>query len=224
MIAVRKWGAQAGASAVLVTLGSGCPHPRVVAFAVDPPFVCPGGSAHVHWDVVGRASLRVQHGPNDWDDGLVPSTGDRLVAASSKTTVVLSALDADPNVEGGPKTKFIDVARKDAPPRGASAHCDASTRKCTGSIEVNDGDDPVLVRSISGPTITTAGATSPARICLQHPGLPGGFCVPANGSLDVPGPGIAATGTWTFETDLAAADPIPAANPTLEVTFSFGCP
>ena len=111
MIAVRKWGAQAGASAVLVTLGSGCPHPRVVAFAVDPPFVCPGGSAHVHWDVVGRASLRVQHGPNDWDDGLVPSTGDRLVAASSKTTVVLSALDADPNVEGGPKTKFIDVAK-----------------------------------------------------------------------------------------------------------------
>jgi hypothetical protein len=205
--------------APLLALG-GCCHKEVVAFDVKPTLVCPGQQVSVTWEANGRAWLGINRGSNDWDQGLVPSKGERLVAVPTTTQVTFMGLDVDPAVgkSGGGYT--VDVLPKD--PRGNTAVCDATTRKCTATFTLDTGYGPLKVQRISAPTMTRRGADTSVQLCVAHDGLASGFCVPANGSLDVPGAGVSAGGTWTLEMNLAP-DEAPTPPPRLTVLLDFGC-
>jgi hypothetical protein len=213
------WGDAVALFAPLFALG-GCCHKQVVAFNVTPRLVCPGQTVSVTWEANGRAWLGINRGPNDWDQGLVPSKGERLVAVPTTTQFSFIGLDVDPAVGNSRGSYTVNVLAKD--PRGNTAVCDATTRKCTATFTPDTGDGPLMVRRISAPTMMRRGTDTSVQLCVTHNGLAGAFCVPANGSLDVPGAGVSAGGTWTLEMNLATDEAL-TPPPRLTVLLDFGC-
>ncbi len=216
----RNWGSAIARFAPLLALG-GCCHKGIVDFHVAPLLVCPGQSVSVTWEVNGRAWLGVNRGPNDWDQGLIPSKGERVVAIPATTQFSLIGLDANPAAGDSHGGYTVDVMASDS--RGNSAVCDATTRKCVATITPDTGNGPLMVRRISAPTMTRSGADKSVPLCVTHDGLGDGFCVPANGARDVPGAGVSAGGTWTLELSLAPDVPL-TPPPKLRVLLDFGCP
>jgi hypothetical protein len=93
----------------VLLVSSCCPHPQVVAFTVEPPLACPGQRIHVRWDVSGRAVLRAQRGPADWDEEEVLSKGDRTVTSGISTTFHFTAIVANPAVGKSAGNKVVDI-------------------------------------------------------------------------------------------------------------------
>jgi hypothetical protein len=205
----------ATAGPCVIQLAACCPS-KVSSFSVQPPMVCPGQSATVQWDVRGRASLRAERAPNDWDEGEVPSTGSRIVMPSGSTTFTVKALDANPADGASFGTKPLQVPQG-AEDRGNNASCDSATRKCTATFSLEDGSGLLKVQSLSAPTVIQGGVSKAAAITVTH----GAWheVVPAGGTTPA---GVAASGAWTLEIDLSPADPL-APPPQLRVRVDFGC-
>jgi hypothetical protein len=205
------------ALAIAAAWSVGCSAAKVQSFSVDPPMVCPGQTATVQWQVQGRASLRIERGPHDWDEGEVPSTGSRTVSPAASTSFTVRALDADPAAGASFGTKGVQVP-SGPDDRENVAACDAATRKCTASFTLQDGGDALQVRSLSTPVVVRSGAASPGAITVTH----GGFqaLVATGGSTPA---SVPAAGLWTLQVDLGPNDPL-TPPPRLQVRLDFGCP
>jgi hypothetical protein len=207
---------------LVALLPSACgPHPQVTSFNVLPPLVCPGQSAVVNWNVLGRASLRAERGAADWDEGAVPSEGSRTVVPAMTTTFKITALDANPADGASYGTKLVQIPRP-AQNKAATSTCDAASRKCKGSFVLDNGGGAMRALTLSAPTRVRGGKEEPAKICVTHDGLPTQTCVPAGGSLAI-GPSVAAEGSWTLESELGVGDGLEPP-PQLRIHFDFGCP
>src|SRR5579863_1894446 len=124
------------------------PHPQVTSFNVLPPLVCPGQSAVVKWNVLGRASLRAERGAVDWDEGAVPSEGSRTVVPARTTTFKITALDANPADGSAYGTKLVQIPGP-AQNKAVISTCDAASRKCKGSLVLDNGGGPMRALTLS---------------------------------------------------------------------------
>jgi hypothetical protein len=194
----------------------GCPH-NIRAFDVEPHAVCPGETVVVTWNVAGAAKLRTERGPNDWDEGEVPSVGSRKIVPTGTTMLKLTALDANPAQSGREGNKDITVLPSGR--KQTSATCDAAGH-CRGKITLSAPGGKLQVRRLSSPHSRQSGVLTPARICVSHAGLEPAVCIPPDQSADV---SVVADGEWTFEADIPGAT-APAPPPDLMVDMQLGCP
>jgi hypothetical protein len=171
----------------------------------------------VEWEVRGRASLRSERGPNDWEEGDVPSTGRRTVTPAASTSFTLRALDAKPAEGAAFAVKPLLVARA-AEDRGNVGACDPNTRKCSAMFSLEDGGGSLRVRSLSAPRVVQGGVTKSTALSVSHGGWRA--VVPAGGSASA---NVPAQGDWTIEEDLAPGE-ASTPPPTLKVLVEFGCP
>lgn len=193
------------------------PASQVRSFTVEPPLVCPGQTAQVQWNVVGRASLREQRGAADWEEGEVPSSGSRMVAPASSTSFTITALDANRAGGNWQGNKNLQVASVPDSERAAVTTCDATSRKCTGTFTL-DTTAALQVSSVSQPIVVRAGVSRPAAIDVTH----GTWkqTVSAGQTVTV---GQPANGAWTLQVDLGPNDS-PTPPPQLRVHLDFACP
>jgi hypothetical protein len=194
-----------------------CAH-KVVSFSVEPLAVCSGQSVDIRWNVQGRASLRIDRGGGDAAEEAVPSQGERKLTVSKPTTITVRALDANPADAHAQGIQFVDVPQG-AVEKGASASCDSSSGKCTGSFDMQITGPGLTVRSLATPMIVRLGHAQPGRICVSHAGL-APTCLSANDKAEV---AVAAAGVWTLETELPAGEST-TPGPQLRVQLGFGCP
>jgi hypothetical protein len=196
-----------------------CCAPRVNTFKV-PESACPRDRVVVSWDVTGPASLHAERGPNDWDEGPVPSVGTRTLSSSASTTFTITALSADPANGNSKGTKTLQIQQGASEPNIANATCDATTSKCVGAFIVVGSTSPVAKR-ISAPMMISSGVEAPTRICVTHEGLALG-CVDPGGTLTLPPAGVVASGKWQLEAELPANQPA-MPGPRLQINVDFGC-
>jgi len=194
-----------------------CKHPPP-EFAVDLPLACPGQVVVVRWEAHGRATLRAERGPDDWDEQEVAPSGRRSVAPAVTTTFKLTLPDVNP--ADGPS--FGDqkvVIPKLFDERRVISECDAATARCTGSFAL-DATSRLQVRKLSAPIVVQAGHAQAMEVCVTHDGLPR-TCVGPGQAIDI-GAGIAASGGWTLEATLPAGAPV-TPPPALAVHLDFVC-
>jgi len=219
----RTYGARDHALGRLVSLGgllaaAGCCTHEVVSFHALPAMVCAGQTATVDWSVTGRASLRATRGASDWDEGEVPSKGNRMVAVAQTTRFDITALDAN-RADGnwtGMKTVQVPKSTDD---REVTTTCDATTRRCAGSFALDAATSTLHVRRLSAGSLVQSGHAQPSLVCVSHDGQ-APVCVPAGGAVDLDQP---APGTWQLTAELPAGAPLEP-TPKLAVHVDFGCP
>jgi hypothetical protein len=187
-----------------------CARPQVIAFSV-PPLTCPGGEVVVAWAVEGRASLRATRADDSWDEGEVPSRGQRRVVTREATRFLLTALDARPEEKSAYAMGTLDLPDGE---REVPAECEGT--HCRGTFEIGPADG-LRVLELSKPTLIVSGVERSTRVCATSPaGLRS--CVDAEQSLRVDTP---APGQWVLEAESNESDPVP---PRLHLHFAFSCP
>jgi hypothetical protein len=194
-----------------------CSNPQILAFKVEPSLVCPGEGVHVRWEVRGRASLQATRGPKDWDEGEVPSDGERVVVPSTTTEFKLTALDANPARSMSYANQNVQVAQLSSE-RAVETTCDPATRKCTGTFTLETGGGALKVRELSAPMLVRSGHQLPAQVCVTHQGL-ARTCIQPQGNVTLH---AVADGPWNIETDLGPGDPV-APPPRLQLSVAFEC-
>jgi len=203
-------------SAKVVIVGllhsAGCARPQVLRLVV-PPMACPDQELVVSWEVKGRAALRAARGEKDWDEGEVPSRGQRTLAISQTTTFTLKALDARPEEKNAYRTARTQVPQL-YENRAAPASCDEAG-KCLGSFVLPETDGMRVVK-LSDPTLVVRGQAQPVTICISSPAAQRTCVEPGSSApLDTP-----AAGTWTLEASLPAPSPTP---PQLRIHLDLNC-
>jgi len=191
---------------------AGCTRPQVLSLVV-PAMACPDHEVVVSWQVKGRAALRASRGERDWDEGEVPSRGQRTLAVSQTTTFTLKALDARPEKKDAYRTARTQVPQL-YENRAAPATCD-ETGKCLGSFVLPETSGMRVVK-LSDPSLVVRGQAQPVTICINPPAAPR-TCVEPGSSTPLDAP---AAGTWTLEASLPAASPTP---PQLRIHMDLTC-
>jgi hypothetical protein len=201
---------------VAIVLLHACCKPPPPVFTVAPLLACPGQVVDVKWDVTGKATLRTERGPTDWDEGEVPPSGRRRVASAVTTTFRLTLLDVNP--AAGPSFGNQQVViPKLLDERRVLSQCDAATAVCTGSFDLDAMADRLRVRKLSSPLLVQGGRAQATEICVTHDGLPR-TCVGPGQMSDV---NVPANGTWTLEAALPAGSATPP--PALVIRLDFDC-
>jgi hypothetical protein len=199
----------ASASLLVTLLGSGCCHYRVVNFSVDQQYVCPSQTTTVRWEVKGPARLRADRGPGDWDEGIVPSKGERSFATTKETLFTVTATKQNP-AEGNFKSQPVGVFASGY--KGDSATCSAEGL-CTATFTPTSAGP--RVSKLSLPLAVGGGHSKAVDLCVTHAGLPR-TCIPAGQAISVDVP---FEGPWTLETTASPATP----PPQLRIQMDFNC-
>ena len=198
------------ASLLVSLLGWGCCHYGVVNFSADQQYVCPNQTTTLRWEVKGPARLRADRGPGDWDEGFVPSKGERSFSTTRDTTFTVTATKQNP-AEGNFKNQPVAVFSTGY--RGDSATC-SETGVCTATFMPTSAGPHVS--KLSMPVAVGRGQSKAVDLCVTHAGLPK-TCIAAGASaaVDVP-----FEGPWTLETTVAPGTP----PPQLRIQMDFNCP
>lgn len=164
------------------------------------------------WQVRGAASLRAERGPQSWDEGAVPSEGQRKLMATETTTFTLRALDANPAQKDAYSVRPLAVPRLDDD-RVAPADCSGS--KCSGSFELS-AVPGLRVSRLSAPSIVAAGQFQAATVCVTPPSAARTCVAPgSDAAIDV-----LAAGPWKLEAELPPNLTVP---PQLHIHLDFRC-
>lgn len=214
-VGVRRHGLRLTLLAGVLAQGC-CKHPPP-KFAATPALACPGQVAEVTWDVHGKATLRAERGPADWDEEDVPPSGRRRVAPAVTTTFKLTLHDVNP-AEGPSFGAQQVVIPKLLDERRVVSHCDAATARCTGSFELDATAGRLRARKLSSPLVIQGGRAQSLEVCVTHDGLPR-TCVGPGQLTDVD---VSANGVWTLEAALPTGG-APTPPPALSIRLDLVC-
>jgi hypothetical protein len=195
-----------------------CSNPKPPpVFVARPALACPGEAVEVIWDVHGKATLRAERSPTDFDEEDVPPSGQRTVTPAVSTTYKLKLHDVNP--ADGPS--FGDqpvVIPKLLDERRVVAKCDSATARCMGSFDPDATAGRLHVRKLSLPRVILDGHAQAMEVCVMHDGL-ARTCVGPGQATDVDLP---ASGTWTLDAALPAGTPA-TPPPALSIHLDFVC-